>query len=112
MAVTIPITTLSRDGTTPPSQTADTQTTLTLNRMDGRSYMEVVNTAGVSRTVTIDTPGNVDGLAIADISVVIPAGATRLIGPFSGASVGFGTVNITSTGAADVLFRGYALPPL
>lgn len=35
-----------------------------------------------SITVTIATPGTVDGLAIADRTIAVGAGETRLVGPF------------------------------
>lgn len=37
-------------------------------------FLEVNNGAGASVTVTLVTPGTVDGLAIADRAMVIPAG--------------------------------------
>jgi len=44
----------------------------------------LVRTTGTTTTVTIDTPGTVDGLAVADRSVVVPATTAvgMLIGPF------------------------------
>ena len=45
-------------------------------------FLHVKNAGGVSTTVTIVTPGTVDGLAIPDRTVSIPAGADRFIGPF------------------------------
>jgi hypothetical protein len=41
--------------------------------------LRVNNGSGVSVTLTVATPGTVDGLAIADRQVVIPAGAARYL---------------------------------
>jgi len=41
-----------------------------------------VKTGGTGTTVTIQTPNNVDGLAIADRSIVLGTNTERLIGPF------------------------------
>lgn len=49
---------------------------------DDRLYLHVKNTNAATRDVTIATPGNVDGLAIAD-NVITVAATTgdRIIGP-------------------------------
>lgn len=43
----------------------------------------VNNGSGSPITVTIQTPGTVDGLAIADRTVTVAAGAERFIGPLT-----------------------------
>jgi hypothetical protein len=49
---------------------------------DGKTMIQVLNTGG-STTLTIQTPGTVDGLAITDRTVVIPATTgNKYIGPF------------------------------
>lgn len=49
---------------------------------DDRLFLHVKNTNASSRDVTIATPGTVDGLAIADVVVTIPANTgDRMIGP-------------------------------
>jgi hypothetical protein len=48
------------------------------------AYLEVENGGGASITVTINTPGTVDGQAIDDLAVSVPAGARKKIGPFTG----------------------------
>ncbi len=50
---------------------------------NGRVFVHVKNDDGSSKTITIQTPGTVDGLAVADRTVDIPAGEERMIGPFS-----------------------------
>ena len=50
---------------------------------DGKVVLEVKNTSGAPINVTIQTPGSVDGLAIADLVVAIPlTSGDKIIGPF------------------------------
>lgn len=44
-----------------------------------RTFLHVKNGSGSSVTVTLATPGSVDGLAIADRTVSVPAGTERMI---------------------------------
>lgn len=48
----------------------------------GTEFVHVKNGGGSSITVTAQTPGTVDGLAIADRTVSVPNGGERIIGPF------------------------------
>ncbi len=49
---------------------------------DDRTFLHVKNTNGSTRDVTIATPGTVDGLAIADVVVTVPATTgDKMIGP-------------------------------
>lgn len=48
---------------------------------NGRTFAHVVNAGASSDTVTVVTPGTVAGLAIADLSVTVPNGQNRFIGP-------------------------------
>lgn len=49
---------------------------------DDRTFLHVKNGGGVDRTVTIQTPGTQDGLAVADRAITVTAGEERMIGPF------------------------------
>jgi hypothetical protein len=49
---------------------------------DGRMILHVKNGAGAPINVTIQTPGSVDGLAIAEQVVAVTNGEERFIGPF------------------------------
>jgi hypothetical protein len=49
---------------------------------DGRMFVDVVNGSASSINVTVQTPVTVDGLAVADLVVAVPAGESRKIGPF------------------------------
>lgn len=50
---------------------------------DGDTFLHVKNTNASQRTVTVTTPRTVDGLAIADPAIVVPATTgDKMIGPF------------------------------
>ncbi len=51
-------------------------------RNDGRTFIRIVNGGGSPTTVTINTPGNRGGNAIADRAVVVTNGTEQNIGPF------------------------------
>lgn len=69
---------------------------------DGETKIVHVKNGGVGTlTITIPTPGTVDGLAIADRTVTVGAGVEMFIGPFknsrygnNGASAGSGLVDV------------------
>ncbi|MCP4566480.1 MAG: hypothetical protein GY841_02735 [FCB group bacterium] len=70
----------------------------------GREFIEVANGSGGSINVTIATPKTVDGLDVDDRIVAVPAGESRLIGPFpvgtystGGVSGGIATVTCSVT---------------
>jgi hypothetical protein len=46
-----------------------------------RTWLHVKNGSGGSITVTLVTPGAVEGQAIADLAVAVPASGERMIGP-------------------------------
>lgn len=83
--VNIPITQLTDDGVAPPAATAaDATNDHQLAFNDGRVFVEVVSTDAAAQSVTIITPGTVgSGLAVADKTVAVPAGATRYVGPLA-----------------------------
>ena len=49
---------------------------------DGMMFLHVVNGSGAPITVTVETPGVVDGLAIADQIITVTNAEERFIGPF------------------------------
>jgi hypothetical protein len=73
--------------TTQPIQRLAAATALTAVTVDGdvidtgRVALYVKNDAVTTVTVTVQTPVTVDGLAVADLAVVVPASSFRLIGP-------------------------------
>lgn len=67
----------------------------------GQVALQIANGGGSPITVTVQTPGTVVGLAVADATVSVPAAATRLIGPFP--SSVFAQPADASVGALGVL---------
>lgn len=49
---------------------------------DGNTFLHVKNAGVGSITVTIQTPGTVDDLAVSDRTVTVANGAEKMIGPF------------------------------
>jgi len=49
---------------------------------NGRTILQVRNTAGSSKTFDVVTPNTVDGLAVSDRTVTVAAGKTVYVGPF------------------------------
>lgn len=49
---------------------------------NGRTLFHAMNGSGGSITITVQHPGTMDGLAVADLTVAVPAGEDRMIGPF------------------------------
>jgi hypothetical protein len=77
---------------------------------DGKlTFVHVKNGSGGEVTVTIDTPGTVDGLAIADRTVAVPAGEERIIGPFPTAyyNQADGTVHVDFSAVTSVTIAAF-----
>jgi hypothetical protein len=90
--VNIPVTQITKEAVAPAGFTAgDAANDHVIEGNDGLLFLEAVNTAGAPAVITIETPGNVSGLAVADLEITVPAGATRLIGPFPPATFSQGT---------------------
>lgn len=49
---------------------------------DGKMFLHLINGGGGTVVLTIETPGLVDGLAIADRTVSILAATNQMVGPF------------------------------
>lgn len=75
---------------------------------DGATKLIVQSTAGAD--VTIETPGTVDGLAVADKVIAIAATKVYVIGPFPTSTyndTATGKVKVTVSANTDILaFRG------
>ena len=70
---------------------------------NGLTWFQMANAAGESITATFETPKTYDGLAIADQTMVVANGATKVIGPFS-----TDTFNQGGTGSdADLVYVDY-----
>lgn len=72
---------ISRSGLSPTYSAAAASTTVTTG---DRSFLHVKNTNGSSMTVTITATAVVDGQAVADLVVTVPATTgDKMIGPIS-----------------------------
>ncbi|CAK0773875.1 conserved hypothetical protein [Gammaproteobacteria bacterium] len=104
---TITVQQIVRTGLTPVLAAANTDGSYVAN--DGRMWLEVANT-GAEMTVTVETPNTVDGLAIGDLAVVIPATTGKKhIGPFPPGTYNQpdGTIKVTFTRASDVTIGAF-----
>ncbi len=63
----------------------------------GLEYVEIVNGDASPHTATFTTPRTVDGLAVAELAVVVPATETRKIGPFPTGTFNDGTKKVAWT---------------
>jgi hypothetical protein len=68
---------------------------------DEITFLHIKNGSGASIDVTIQTPGTVDGLAITDRQVTVPASGERMIGPFP-ASVYSATLTLSYSGVTSL----------
>lgn len=75
----------------------------------GNTILVVNNGGGASITVTVQTPYTVEGQAVEELTVSVPAAGTREIGPFPGifkqpadASVGPGRVLVDYSSVTSV----------
>lgn len=69
-------------GLTPAFAAANTDGVSVAN--NGNMFIEIVNGhTSATHTATIDHPGTVDGLAVANRTVEVPATETRKVGPFT-----------------------------
>lgn len=85
---------------------------------DGQVLARVENTNGVSaRTVTFQTTKQIDGLALADQVVAIPANGVSIIGPFKpetfnvlqGADIGKVYVDYQTSSESDLQIEVYSI---
>jgi hypothetical protein len=83
-AVEITATPLARSGVTMTTlPTTPDGTNGNKFRYDPKAWLEVNNGSGAQITVTFETPRAVDGQAVEDLAVNVPAGARVAIGPFT-----------------------------
>lgn len=115
--VVVPVTEIVRAGTTPPSQVnGDAPNDHYYTGNTGQEYIEVVSSDGGAQTVTVKANpaiSTVDGLTVSDLVISIPAGATRLIGPFKNATFSQNATNdiyFDPSVSTNLKFRVYKLP--
>ena len=107
---TLAVQQIVRTGLTPALAAANADGSYVPN--DGRMYLQVKNTNGSPVTVTVDTPGTVDGLAVADLPVVVPATTgDKKIGPFPPDTYNQpdGTIKVTFSAVTDVTIGAFRL---
>lgn len=80
--VDLPVTQIVRDGVAFPNDVLSDPVNDHSFTNDGRVFLDFFNT-GATTIVTIETPGTVGGLAIADEAVTVPGGGTVSSGPFA-----------------------------
>lgn len=109
----IPVTALDRTGVAPPSQTnADATNKHTLANPNGRTLLEIVSSDAGAQTVTFDiVTAAVDGVAVPAKSVAVPAGATRMVGPFpkNFYNQTGDVVNVNPSVSTTLKFRAYSI---
>jgi hypothetical protein len=76
------IQTVTRAGLEVAYQNGDLANGHSLDNASQKVIIHVKNASVGSINVTIPTPGTVDGLAVADLIVAVPASEERFIGPF------------------------------
>lgn len=71
---------------------------------DSRTFCHIKNGSGASITATIDATKTVSGLNVTDLTVAVPAGGERIIGPFPRETFNQGdrTVHIDYSAATSV----------
>ena len=107
------VTDFTRAGVAEPSeQNGDFTNGNYIASNDGRIGLIVRNANAGTQSITVLTPGTVDGLAIADLTISIPAGATRYIGPFGTGTFNQtdGSIYIDVSVATDLKFRPIRIP--
>lgn len=80
---------------------------------DGRVLLQVKNTNGSTRTVTVQTPATVGGLAVAEVAVVVPiTTGDKMIGPFDPSlfNQAGGLVYVDFDAVADLTIAAFRLP--
>lgn len=71
---------------------------------DGRTVLVITNGAG-SNTVTVQTPGTQDGLAITDLTATVAASKVHVLGPFPPTiyNDALGRVLVTVSASAELM---------
>jgi hypothetical protein len=112
----IAVTEIDRVGVAAGAQTtADSANDHYFTGNDGRVLLEIVSTDAGAQTVEIEpNPAlTVDGLTITNLSIAVPAGATRYVGPFRGNTFNqnsSGDVYVNPSVSTTLKFRCYQLP--
>jgi hypothetical protein len=110
----IPLTvqTVNRSGVAETFSAANTDGHWVAN--DGRTWLEVINGGGGAVTVSVQTPGTVDSLAVSERQVSVPAGGRRKIGPwppslYNQVAGDIGTIYVDYSGVSSVTVAAFGL---
>lgn len=78
----------------------------------GKTFFHAKNGGGGSITLTFTTPATIEGVAIADPTVTIDAGAEKMVGPFppSVFNDANGRVAVAYSGVTSVTVAAFRLP--
>ena len=112
----IPVTDIVRAGVAPAAQTdADATNDHYFINADGRVFLEIVSSDGSQQTVAIQpAPGlTADGLTVSALTITIPAGVTRVCGPFRVATFKQNAsyhLYLDPSVSTTLKFRAYRLP--
>jgi|SRR6185369_13553486 len=83
MRTDITVTALTRAGVDPPALTdADMTNGMRIPTNNGHVFVEIISSDAAPQTVGFEIPKEIDGESVGDKTVTIPAGDTRLVGPF------------------------------
>lgn len=107
---TLAVQQIARTGLTPALAAANTDGSYVPN--DGRMFLQVKNGSGSPINVTVETPGTVDGNAIADLVVAVPATTgDKVIGPFPPETYNQsdGTIKVTFSGVTSLTIGAFRL---
>lgn len=83
----------------------------------GKEVLCINNQSVAPITVTVVTPATIDGLAVADLAVVVPASGFQMVGPFPPAiyndtAVPGGSVSLTYSGVTTLFVAVAQVPQL
>lgn len=108
--VAVPVTTISRAGVAPASETTGDATNNHSVQNNGKTFLLVRNGNGAStaRTVTLRLSGSYDGQSVTPRTVTIAAAASRYIGPFPTST--YGTSLLVDVEHADLKLSAYTIP--
>lgn len=99
----IAVTNSSKAGTLLPAATAADVSNGNSIAVDDKTMIIVANTGVTSRTVTITPSVTVDGLAVADRTITLASGVSRLLGPYPAST--YGTTLLITGSHAELTFR-------
>lgn len=73
---------ITRSGVNPTANSADATNDHVINNNDGMIFLRITNGGGGASAWTANTPGSIDGMALPDKTLSVPAAGTRYFGPF------------------------------